>query len=243
VTYPSWLSDFDEPMDLSGLFTIAGPVSQATNGTLSMWTGTTNIAGSTISVQFDEQVSGNKITLNRVHEQINTNTDVSVTADYVGTVAGTTITGTATLTYYELDTYSDWGGITTGTAAGTFTAIITNIHYLTGHVYSTCDDSPVLGASVHISSYTATTDSNGSYVITGIPRGNYQATVSHPNCFTTNTTVIIPSVELTVTHDFWIAPLPPILVGHVYCSCDSSPIPDASVQLINHTAMTDGQGS
>jgi hypothetical protein len=75
-----------------------------------------------------------------------------------------------------------------------------------GHVYCTCDSSPIAGATVQIGNYSATTDNGGSYSINGILSGTYSATVSQANYVTTNTTVIIPSAVSTTTEDFTLNP-------------------------------------
>ena len=77
---------------------------------------------------------------------------------------------------------------------------------LTGHVYCTCDGSPIAGACVLIAGSSAASDSGGSYSISNIPPATYSATVSQPNYFTTNTTVTIPSGSSTVTSDFTLTP-------------------------------------
>lgn len=79
---------------------------------------------------------------------------------------------------------------------------------ITGNIYCTCDGSPITGASVQIESFSATSASDGSYSISGIPSGTYSVTVSQANYYTTNTTITIPSGSSTVTNDFMLTPLP-----------------------------------
>ena len=107
--------------------------------------------------------------------------------------------------------------------------VSTNV--VTGHVYCTCDGSPVADASVQIGNYLATSDSGGSYSISDIPAGTYSTTVSQPNYFTTNSTVTIPSGSSTVTDDFTLTPngTDPALVNAI--------VPQNSIGVFSQTGI------
>jgi hypothetical protein len=80
---------------------------------------------------------------------------------------------------------------------------------LSGHVYSACDRPPIALATVNVDNYfSAITDINGHYSLSGIPPGTYPTTISKTNYYTINITVIIPSGSTTVTQDFTLTRLP-----------------------------------
>ena len=91
---------------------------------------------------------------------------------------------------------------------GGLSSACANVVTITGHVYCTCDGSPIAGASVQIGSYSATSDGGGSYSIPYVQGGTYPASINKPNYVTTNTTITIPSGSSTLTHDFTLSPLP-----------------------------------
>ena len=75
---------------------------------------------------------------------------------------------------------------------------------LTGHVYCSCDNSPIAGATVLFVNYgSAISGNDGSYSIS-IPPGPYSATVTANNYAASTTAVTIPSGSLT--HDFPLTP-------------------------------------
>ncbi|HEY3857869.1 MAG TPA: carboxypeptidase regulatory-like domain-containing protein [Verrucomicrobiae bacterium] len=77
---------------------------------------------------------------------------------------------------------------------------------VTGHVYCTCDGSPIADVLVQIGDYSATSASDGSYTVAGISPGTYSAVISQMNYCTTNAEITIPSESTTVTDDFTLKP-------------------------------------
>jgi len=76
----------------------------------------------------------------------------------------------------------------------------------TGHIYCTCDRSPIAGATVSVGGYLATSDSNGGFAINGITPGTYLATISQANYYPTNFSITVPSGSSTVTNNFNLTP-------------------------------------
>ena len=113
---------------------------------------------------------------------------------------------------------------------------------ITGQVTSTYDGSPIAGASVHIGTYSAITDSGGSYTVSGIPPDAYGVTVSSANYVTVATALTIASSTQTINQDFSLNPLSTV-TGHVYCSCDNSPLIGVTVNIGPYSATTDSSGS
>lgn len=74
-----------------------------------------------------------------------------------------------------------------------------------GHVYCSCDGSPITNALVQIgTNYLATTDSTGSYSFTNVPPGTNAATVTAPKFGNLTNSVVIPSNALVATNDFYL---------------------------------------
>lgn len=81
---------------------------------------------------------------------------------------------------------------------------------ITGHVYCSCTSNSIAGALVQIGSFSATTDSSGSYSITNISPGDYVAIVSKTKYYTLTNSISISSSSATVTQDFSLTPMPGI---------------------------------
>jgi hypothetical protein len=116
-----------------------------------------------------------------------------------------------------------------------------NVVTIVGQVSSTCDGSPIAGASVQIGTYSATSDTEGSYSIRGIPPGTYSVTVSQPNYITTNTAVTIPSGTSTATDDFMLRPAQ-TLAGEVVDGATGKMVAGALVQFETSSTVTDSAG-
>ena len=78
-----------------------------------------------------------------------------------------------------------------------------------GHVYCTCDGSPVANALVQIGNYSGTSDSGGGYSIGGVPPGTYSVTVSAAGYSTVTSSTTISSGEPSTASDFTLSPNTP----------------------------------
>ncbi len=77
---------------------------------------------------------------------------------------------------------------------------------ISGHVYCSCDGSPIV-AIVKIGNLSTLSDSSGYYSMNGPPSGTYNIAVSQDYYATTNSTITIPpAVEYSVTEDFTLTP-------------------------------------
>jgi hypothetical protein len=112
-----------------------------------------------------------------------------------------------------------------------------------GNVTCTSDGSAIQGASVNIGMYSATSDSVGSYFITNLPPVSYTATVAATGYITLTNTVRLLSAGQVVNANFTLSPFSNNITGHVYCTCDGSPITNALVQIGTYSATSGSGGS
>ena len=78
---------------------------------------------------------------------------------------------------------------------------------ITGNVYCACDSNAIVGASVQIGDYSATSDSGGYYTIANVQASNYTAMISATNYATLTTNLDVSSAMSEVTNDFYLTNL------------------------------------
>src|ERR1039458_7287338 len=163
--------------------------------------------------------------------QVQLNASASVPGIFVYTPPASTIlnVGVNTLSVYFIPSDTS----TYATATASVSLVVNPIPTVTvsGYVYCSCDNSSVSGVTVQIGSLSGTTDSSGSYTISGISPGTYPITVSGPNYYTIIPPMTIPSQSFPITSDFTLTPSSSSVTGHVYCSCDNSPVSGVTVKI------------
>ena len=95
--------------------------------------------------------------------------------------------------YLESIPYQNVGAVSIEVALTSFYFFIDNLRFtiaspvFTGHVYCSCGNGGIAGATVQVGNLFTTTDKNGAYSLTNIPAGTSTVKVSASN-FTTLTT-------------------------------------------------------
>ena len=81
----------------------------------------------------------------------------------------------------------------------------------TGTVTNCCNNTPLVGATVSIGNYITTTGAGGTYAITGIPSGTYNAVCEFPPLYLPVTAQVTITSNQT-TQDFCLNPAPPLAI-------------------------------
>jgi thermitase len=114
---------------------------------------------------------------------------------------------------------------------------------IVGKVTDAGDAASIVGAMVSDGETTAPTDTNGQYVISDVPEGNYTVTASAAGYSTYSQVVSVVAAQ-TTTANFGLTklPSPGSIIGRVTDASDGSPIVGATVTDGARTASTDTNG-
>ncbi len=115
--------------------------------------------------------------------------------------------------------------------------IVTTI--ISGFITDACSGLPITGATVQIGYVKTASDTNGYYSQSGLPPATYNVIVSSGNYGAVTNTVTTTTSVTNLTQNFSLNSLSPLsgVTGYVYCTCDGSPITNASVVISNSLAI------
>jgi len=112
---------------------------------------------------------------------------------------------------------------------------------IAGTITDASTKNPMDGATVTANGYSTTTDTEGHYIIVGIPAGDYNITASAAGYYSNSTTkTVIPGGVTTV--NLTLTPLPGAIAGTVTDALTGNPIEGANVTANGHSATTDTEG-
>jgi thermitase len=114
---------------------------------------------------------------------------------------------------------------------------------IAGKITDSAAGSPIPEATVSDGARTALSDTNGQYVISDVPEGNYTVTASATG-YSTSSQAVSAVAGQTATANFALAklPSPGSIAGKITDSADGSPIPGATVSDGVSMASTDTNG-
>jgi hypothetical protein len=105
---------------------------------------------------------------------------------------------------------------------------------------------PIPNAAVQIGYLSTVSDVNGYYSQSNLPPNTYTVVVNPANYIGATNTVTTTASETNVTDDFFLTPLVTVS-GQVTCTCDGSPIVNASLQIgntfANYSATSGSSGN
>jgi C1A family cysteine protease len=142
--------------------------------------------------------------------------------------------------------YNSYTGSITVTTSQTISIVMTPVtHTLSGTIHTgSMTGSGLAGATVSVAGKTATTASNGTFSIVGIPAGSYTYTVTKTGYVSYTSGTFTMSSDLVAAT--YLAPLPTVFTisGTVKSMTSSGPaIPGATVYLAGQTLTTSSNGT